>query len=219
MLRRLKSWFTRNGLGLTLVGLILALVFAWLTPTIFIFIPPGHAGVYWVRFGAGTITDRVLPEGVAYKLPWDKIYIYDARLQLNTGSFNVITSDGLQVPVDMSTRFRLIRQDIGLLHKNVGPNYVQTLLLPEINTHARQIIARYTPEQLYSLKRTEIEAAIVKSMKHAMRFEYEPDTDRESFIFVENVLILDIRLPTRVKRAIQDKQVQFHLMQGYDFRI
>lgn len=219
MLRRLKSWFSRNGLGLTLLGLILALVFAWLTPTIFIFVPSGHIGVYWVRFGSGTITDRVLNEGVAYKWPWDKIYLYDARLQVVDYPFEVLTSDGLEAIVDISTRYRLIREDIALLHKNIGPDYVKTLLLPEVNSHARHEISKYTPEELYSLKRIEIEQAIVEGLKNAMRFEYEPENDRESFLYIENILLKRTQLPTKVQEAIQDKLVQFYLMQGYDFRV
>lgn len=219
MLRRLKSWFSRNGLGLTLLGLILALVFAWLTPTIFIFVPPGHIGVYWVRFGSGTITDRVLNEGVAYKWPWDKIYLYDARLQVVDYPFEVLTSDGLEAIVDISTRYRLIREDIALLHKNIGPDYVKTLLLPEVNSHARHEISQYTPEELYSLKRIEIEQAIAEGLKNAMRFEYEPQNRRESFLHIEDLLLKRTQLPTKVQEAIQDKLVQFYLMQGYDFRV
>jgi len=219
MLRRLKGWFSRNGLGLTLFGLIVALVFAWLTPTIFVFIPPGHAGVYWVRFGSGTVTDEVLGEGVAYKFPWDKIYIYNARLQIIDGSFNALTKDGLHVVVDMSTRYRLIRQDIPLLHKNVGPDYVNALLLPEVNSQSRKVIASYTPEELYSVNRAKIEAAIVKDLKNAMAFEHEPLAKLEDFVFVEDLLIKHIRLPTKVMQAIEDKRVQFHLMEGYTFRI
>jgi len=219
MLRRLKNWFSRNGLGLTLLGLILALVFAWLTPTIFVFIPPGHTGVYWVRFGSGTITDRVLNEGVAYKWPWDKIYLYDARLRVVNDLFEVLTSDGLEAIVDISIRYRLVRQDIALLHRNIGPDYVKTLLLPEVNSHARHEISKYTPEELYSLKRIKIERTITESLKNAMRFEYEPENDRESFLYIENILLKRTQLPEKVRDAIQDKLVHFYLMQGYDYRV
>jgi regulator of protease activity HflC (stomatin/prohibitin superfamily) len=215
----ITRWFSRNGLGLTLFGLILALIFAWLTPTIFIFIPPGHVGVYWIRFGSGTVLDRVLSEGVAYKYPWDKIYIYDARMQIANDTFDSLTTDGLSVAIDMSIRYRLIRQDIPLLQKNIGPDYLNTLLLPEINSWAREQISKYTPEELYSKKRSEIEDAIAQDMKHAMRFEYQPQVDRESFLFIEDVLIKSIRLPDKVAQAIEDKRLQYHLMEGYSFRI
>jgi regulator of protease activity HflC (stomatin/prohibitin superfamily) len=219
MFRRISSWFSRNGLGITLLGLIFALVFAWLTPTIFIFIPPGQAGVYWVRFGGGTIVDKVLPEGIALKWPWDKIFIYNARLQLSDGTFNALTSDGLNVTIEMSIRYHLVREDIALLHKYVGPDYVRTLLLPEVNSWSRREFAKYTPEELYSLKRAEIEDQITIDIQNAMRFAYRPTVDRESFVNVENVLIKNIRLPVKVEQAIQDKLVQFHIMRGYDFRV
>ena len=88
MWNRLKLWFSRHSLGITLTFLILAMVLTWLTPTMFKFIPAGHAGVYWVRFGQGTVTDDVLDEGVHLKLPWDKITIYDIRMRHTEGKFN-----------------------------------------------------------------------------------------------------------------------------------
>lgn len=188
MFRRLTRWFSRIGLGLTLFGLILALIFAWLTPTIFIFIPPGHVGVYWVRFGEGTVTDKVLSEGVAYKFPWDKIYIYNARLQLSDGTFNALTSGGLHVAVDMSTRYRLLRDKIPLLHKNIGPDYVKTLLRPEVSSESRKVIANYTAEELYSLNRSEIEQSILKTLRDEIAVEVEPDVNLVEFVFVEDLL-------------------------------
>ena len=216
---RLKQWFSRHALGLTLTLLILAMVFTWLTPAIFIFIPPGHAGVYWVRFGQGTVTDDVLVEGMALKLPWDKIFIYDIRMRRAEGTFDVLTSDGLHIKVDMTIRYRLIMSDIGVLHKNIGPDYVNILLLPEVHSHARREIAKYTPEELYSTKREHIEETIFQDVVNAMRFEYIPEVPDESFVHVEAVLVRGVKLPALVQKAIEDKQVQLHLMLGYDYRV
>jgi len=219
MWNRLKHWFSRHALGITLTFLILGMVFTWLTPTIFVFIPSGHAGVYWVRLGGGTVTDDVLSEGISFKLPWDKIFIYNIRLQQNGGTFSVLTSDGLHVSIDMTVRYRLIKPDLGILHKNIGPDYVNTLLLPELNSHVRQEISKYTPEQLYSTHRERIEEAIFQNLVQAMRIEYLPEVPHESFIHVENLLVKAIVLPKRVQASIEDKQLQLHLMLGYDYRV
>ena len=57
----------------------IALIF--LLPFIYHTIPAGHVGVLWKRFGGGTVTERVFPEGYRLTMPWDILYIYDARLQ------------------------------------------------------------------------------------------------------------------------------------------
>ena len=39
---------------------------------------------------------------------------------------------------------------LGKLHKEKSEAYKQRILLPAIRSHARSIVGRYTPEQLYS---------------------------------------------------------------------
>src|SRR3546814_16279294 len=125
-------------------------VFGCLRPDILIFSKPGEAGVLWKRFGGGTVTERVYDEGTHIIFPWDKMYIYNVRLQHRNTSFEVLSRDGLQYTVDVTIRFRLIREDAGLLHQNIGPSYVETLIFPAVGSHSRAVISPYRTDEVYT---------------------------------------------------------------------
>jgi len=54
-------------------------------------------------------------------LPWDEMYIYDARLQSVEREFEVLSSDGLKLMATLAWRFRVIPEHLGELHKYAGP--------------------------------------------------------------------------------------------------
>src|SRR5437870_4044639 len=58
---------------------VFAVIFFW--QSIFITIQSGDVGVLYKRFGGGTQTDRVLGEGIKVIAPWDKLFIYNVRVQ------------------------------------------------------------------------------------------------------------------------------------------
>src|ERR1700740_2448032 len=73
-------WVDDHLLGLLLGSIPVAATIVLLWPIMVIEIPPGHAGVLWSRFAGGT-SDRIYPEGTRIILPWDRLTIYDIRLQ------------------------------------------------------------------------------------------------------------------------------------------
>jgi len=48
-------------------------------------------------------------------LPWDEMYIYDARLQSVEREFEVLSSDGLKLMATLAWRFRVIPEHLGEL--------------------------------------------------------------------------------------------------------
>src|SRR5262249_43144556 len=71
-----------------LVLTLIALGFLW--PRIFISVPPGHGAVLYRYFHGGTVTERIWGEGLSVIPPWDKMTIYDLRLQDSTLKFDVL---------------------------------------------------------------------------------------------------------------------------------
>ena len=59
----------------TLVGFLIA-------PNVIVTVPSGHVGILWKRFRGGTQLDpRLLKdEGMRVLLPWDKLVLYDLRV-------------------------------------------------------------------------------------------------------------------------------------------
>src|SRR5262249_1202667 len=46
------------------------------------------------------------------------------------------------------------------LHQSIGPDYIASLVRPEIGSRMREVIADYTAEEVYSTKRQEIQDKI-----------------------------------------------------------
>ena len=190
-----------------------------LAPQIFITIPSGHVGVMWYRFFGGTVVERSYGEGVQLIFPWDKMFIYDARLQNQARVYDTISSNGLSMEVDIAVRYRINREAAGMLHKLVGPDYPEVLVYPEIGSHARELISRYTPEQLYTETRAFIQAEILERMVNQLGSSLVNQSFQGRLVTVEDVLIRSVKLPQRVADAIERKAEQYQAMLEYDFRL
>jgi regulator of protease activity HflC (stomatin/prohibitin superfamily) len=158
-------------------------------------------------------------EGMQVVWPWDRMTIYDIRLQQVSHVFDVLTSDGLDVKAEITVRFKPIEGDLGKLHRDIGPNYVNVLIIPTVGAYAREEIARHESSALYSPERLAIQEAIRAKTKQALISRYYPEKNRESYVIVEDVLIRGIELPPAVRAAIDEKVAQKHLAESYRYRL
>jgi len=215
----LKNKYERFSLQINIGLLVGLLVVVYLAPFIFVSIYSGEAGVRWRRLYGGTDTENVLGEGIQLKLPWDKIYIYDIRLKTKDEIFNVLTEDGLNMAVEVTVRFRPNQKHLGLLHKNVGPDYIRKLVIPEVGAHAREAMSQLRPQELYTRKRRLVQQRILERLRKTLDVEYTPEAPGESFIYLQDVLIRSIQLPQSVEAAIEAKLVQKQRLLEYEYRL
>ena len=216
---RLRAWRIQHTFALGLSVLVFVFLLALAIPNAIVNVPAGHVGVLWERFLGGTVTDSHLTEGVHLIFPWDRAYIYDARLRTIVRTYDTISSNGLSMQVQIATRYRINRDSVGVLHKQIGPDYPDILLNPEIGANAREVIARYTPEQLYSDARSFIQAQILERMVTQLGSSLISQSPSGQLVYVEDTLIRSVGLPTSVVEAIERKTQQYHVMLEYDFRV
>lgn len=214
-----RRWSREHSFMLGTSLMIFALVTVYLFDRIFVTVPPGAVGVLWQRLLGGTVTSEVYGEGLHVILPFNQMYSYDTRLQEVTDTYEAISADGLVMKVEMSVRFRLVDRNVGYLHKFVGPDYIKKLIIPEVASTMRSVISNFTPEDLYSKKRQEIQRQIYDQVSRGLETIYDPDQPGRRFVTVETTLIRNVEIPTRVKEAIESKVEQFHKMLEYDYRI
>lgn len=217
--RRAWNFLRRNSLAVYVVLLSLILAMMLMAPRIFITIPAGHVGVLWLHFFGGTVTDRYYSEGMHIIFPWDEMLLYDTRLQNTARTYDTISSNGLAMQVEIAVRYRLDRDSAGLMHKLVGPNYAEVLVYPEIGSHARELIARYTPEQFYTEARAFIQAQMLERMMTQFGSSLISQNVRGKMLHIEDVLIRSVQLPQRVAEAIERKAEQQQMMLEYEFRL
>lgn len=158
-------------------------------------------------------------EGMRFIWPWDEMYIYNIRLQQISHSYEVLANDGLEMKAEIAITWKPVEADLGRLHRDIGPDYVNVLLVPIVGACAREEIARHPPDALYSSQRLAIQEAIRNKVKNTLLSRFYPATRRESYLIVEDVLIREIILPAEIKKAIEDKVAQKHLAESYAYRL
>lgn len=158
-------------------------------------------------------------EGTHLKWPWNKVYVYNIRLQEVTTTYDALTSDGLAIKAEVTIRWKPIEEDLGKLHRDIGPDYVDTMLVPLVGSFARQEIAAHKPDALYSPDRLAIQEAIREKTKQALVARFRPQAHRESYLLVEDVLIRNVQLPDEVAEAIEDKVIQKQQAEAFEHRL
>ena len=231
--RTWRRFFLRHLTNIAILLMVALLVSIVLYPYVVMTVPSGHVGLLWKRFRGGTTIDpkQLSDEGLRLIMPWNKLFLYDLRLQSTTETYNAITKDGVSLSAAINIRFRLKHHAIPQLHQSIGPNYISTLVVPEIGNRMREVIAEYTAEQVYSTARQEIQDRI-RQRAVAMLGEkmVERTADQSEFgdqyriplyemLNLIDTLVLGIELPPSVVTAINRKIEQYYISEEYTFRV
>lgn len=172
MLARFKRSLDEKAPRIVISILFVLFMLAYLAPRIFITIPAGQEAVVFRRMLGGTDVDRAFQEGLRIFFPWDTVTPYNLREQVLPVEMDALTADGLNIKVTVTVRFQPKSRLLGTLHKEHGPNYVQTFLAPEIESSSRHILGTSTPSELYSTSRNLIEYEIERELQHELRQFY-----------------------------------------------
>lgn len=192
---------------MSILLILIVLVYFW--QSIFITIHAGEAGVLYRRFGGGTVVDRVYPEGFHVIFPVNIMTIYNVRFQTVAHQMEVLSSKGLKITLSMSIRYRPERQVLGVLHQEVGPDYLNRIIIPEVEAKIRAILGQYDAEEIYTSKRGVVQEVVNESLAQVS----------QRFVTVDNVMITNIELPVRIREAIESKLEQQQVAQAYVFRL
>lgn len=224
---RCIDWIEDHGLAVALVLLLVLVLVAALSPRMFITIEAGHEGVLFRRFGGGTDVDRPLAEGLHVVAPWNSVADYDIRFQNRSSVFDAHTSDGLNLKADLSFRYRLRSETVPQLHKVVGPDYVEKLILPVLGARVRQEVSLHTPEEVYSSKRQQIQ----ENIRNGMLAEFQPSIELSAqpnrslplqsieFIQLDQIYLRDVELPESLQKSMVEKNQQQQMSLEYKYRI
>ena len=156
------NWKRILPFGIVVISLIFIIIF-W--ARMMITIDAGHAGVMFRLLGGGVDTTRTYNEGFHMISPLNSMIVYETRQQETAEEMNVLSSNGLEISVDVSAWYKPEYDKIGLLHSKIGKNYLSRIIIPALRSSARSVIGRYTPEQIYSSKRDVIQDEIFEEAK------------------------------------------------------
>ena len=185
------------GIGLIAVGLM---------TSCFVQIQPGEVGVKTLF---GKIQDGVLTEGLNFLNPMMDVRRFDIRTlnytmssvhdegdKMGDDAIRVLSSDGLEVTIDLTILFRVIPDKAPEILRTIGESYVDVIVRPLTRTKIRDFAAYYDAVSLYSTKRDEFQSRLFKAIS---------DEFTTRGLVLEQVLIRNINLPESVKAAIESK--------------
>jgi regulator of protease activity HflC (stomatin/prohibitin superfamily) len=202
--RRSESPFSHYSIFLRIGGLVLALI-GFLSSCI-VEIGTGEVGVQ-VLFGS--VQNTTLASGLHVINPLIDVKRMDIKTQNYTMSaihdegnkegddaIRVLTSDGLEVVMDMTVLYKVVASEAPDILKSTGIDYTDKIVRPLTRTMIRDNAVYYDAVSLYSNKRDEFQNRIFKSI--------EADFKKRGLL-LEQLLIRNITLPGPVRTSIEQK--------------
>ena len=189
----------RRFLPYIILGIIALFIVMGISSSIFYTIGPSERAIIFYKFGVGLDKNNVIGSGFHMKAPWNELYVYSVNETSSDENMDVLDKSGLSIHVDITVRYNPVPEKIGFIHEKFTKNYVNVLVIPEVRSTVRQVMGRYTAEEIYSTKRAEVETAIRTETERILQ---------KNFVNSPAVLIRSIILPEQIKGAIENKLQQ-----------
>lgn len=167
------------------------------------------AGQIGVKTLFGKVQNDVLNSGLHFINPLMDVKSLDVRTQNYTMSgvkdegdkegddaIRVLTSDGLEVIIDLTVLYRVQANEAPRLVRQTGLDFKDKIVRPVTRTKIRDNAVYYTAIDLYSNKRDEFQTRIYKTIE---------DNFKRRGLELEQLLVRNITLPNKVKAAIEEK--------------
>jgi regulator of protease activity HflC (stomatin/prohibitin superfamily) len=182
------------------------LIVIGLISTCFVQINPGKIGVQSLF---GKVKTEVLPSGLHVINPLVDVSTLDIKTKNYTMSgihdeghksgddaIRVLTSDGLEVMIDLTVLYRVKPEMAPKIVSEIGLDYEDKVVRPIARTKIRDNSVYYEAVSLYSNKRDEFQKRIFESIK---------DDFAKRGLELEQLLVRNITLPASVRNVIEQK--------------
>lgn len=202
----------RKFLPVIVIGAIVVIILFALSSSIFYTIQANERAVLFKKFSGGLDKENVMPPGFHIKAPWNDVIRFDVAESKAEETMDVLDKNGLSITVDISVRFYPKFDKIGDIYERFRLDYINTLVVPEVRSTVRQVMGRFTAEEIYSTKRAEVETAIKTETAAVLGNE-------TNNVNMTTLLIRSILLPEKIKAAIENKLQQEQEALAYQFRL
>src|SRR5258708_17120946 len=143
-----------------ILGIVALIVLLTVSSSLWFTIQATDRAIIFYPFGKGLDKTNVIGPGTHMKAPWNDVYTYKVNEMSSDENMDVLDKNGLSIHVDITVRFFPVPNKIGFIHEQFTKDYVNVLVIPEVRSTVRQVMSRYTAEEIYSTKRAEVESAI-----------------------------------------------------------
>lgn len=167
------------------------------------------AGEVGVKKLFGSIQNDVLGSGLHFINPLLDVEKVDVKTQNYTMSgvhnegavegddaIRVLTSDGLEVTIDLTVLYRVVASDAPKLLRETGSDFRDKIVRPITRTKIRDNAVYYQAVDLFGSKRDEFQQRIYKGIEGDFK---------SRGLMLEQLLVRNIALPASVKASIEAK--------------
>ncbi|RLF57256.1 MAG: prohibitin family protein [Thermoplasmata archaeon] len=189
-------------IGVSIAGCVLLTIASVTT------VDAGHVGIHNLF---GVVDDTELQPGLHFKNPFASVTKMSIKTQEYTMSnaqgegavygsdvIPALTKEGLSVDLDMTVLYKLNPTEATRIYKEIGVDYIDVIVRPQIRTIIREVVANFEAKQLYSEDRQRVALEITEKL--------DPELTKRGII-LERVLIRNIALPTQLVLSIEEKLV------------
>jgi regulator of protease activity HflC (stomatin/prohibitin superfamily) len=168
-----------------------------------------EAGQVGVKTLYGKVDNDVLYSGLNVVNPLVEVTTFDVKTQNYTMSavhdeggkngddaIRILTSDGLEVTIDLSVLFSVKPTEAPKILKQIGDDYLDKIVRPVSRTAIRDNAVSYEAVALYSSKRQEFQNRIFETINQSFA---------KRGLRLEQLLIRNITLPESVRKTIESK--------------
>jgi regulator of protease activity HflC (stomatin/prohibitin superfamily) len=161
------------------------------------------AGEVGVKVIFGNVQKEVLESGINLVAPYADIYRYPTRImELTQVEQNIIdarVNNGLTIKLDCTAWYNIDKNkvvDIYVQYAKTLGELESKILLSSLRTAIRNIVSKYSSEEVYSSKREQVSNEIEKALRQDVL---------ATGLLINKFLIRSIRLPEEIDKAIQLK--------------
>lgn len=207
-----------GGIGKMFRNIALGVAALWVLVASIVIVDAGRTGVYSLF---GKVDDTELSSGIHLINPLAKVEMMSVRTEQYTmskvpmegqkasdDSIASLTKEGLSVELDITMLYRVNESQASDLYREVGLNFEEKIIRPEIRSVIREVIAQYEAKDIYSDKRQEAAQMIFNLMAEKLAVRG---------VVLEDVLLRNVELPENLATAIQEKLASEQESQRYDF--
>lgn len=199
-----KEEFNKLGKGIRAFGVVLIIIGAFNAC-----VKQIDAGQIGVTSLFGKVSNEILTSGLSFVNPLVDVYNVDVKTLNYTMSgvhnegekdgddaIRVLTSDGLEVTIDLTVLYRVVGTEAPRLIKETGLDYKDKIVRPLTRTKIRDNAVYFTAIDLYSTKRDQFQNRIFTTIESDFKIRG---------LILEQLLLRNITLPNNVKTSIEEK--------------
>lgn len=148
----------------------------------------------------GSVTGRELDEGLSWVLPWgiNNVTEYDIKTQKVEASASAATKDLQDVQATVVLTYNLNRGKVSEVHQQVGKDFQQVEIDPQMQEAFKAVSARYTASELIT-ERAKVKQEVLHNLKDRL--------EEKGRYNIQDIAITDFKFSAEFNKAIEAVQI------------